>query len=410
MDMVDMMRDRERLERFIREAADEDELQTVLDRHYGGSIDRYLESMDLRSGEDLDALIEDWGGETNARRLIYDSVHEDFRDIKEMLEKERRRREIEDEEDRQWQAYRRLVVPLMEQAVRYARRHPDIYSVRENESSTYIHGPSGTIRFSDHPQKADYDHRGHPIVRGGWARRSELWAGGYYPAADYSLDPSNADKIDWEDVQGWLEIIARDEDDVPREDNPPHWASRRIPTTHWGWVVDGKVYDFLTHEPEDGAAVWDHGQAAQWLMEKRPELARRTLEMIRKLPGGSRIRSLEDLHWQSSLFTGFEHAGAVRFLVQPPVLEMTTAFLDDSRFREKVRNLSYAMRSLARHAEQGGYVEFSVGGSVKGNEIKVSRSYVLDFNSRAELVEAAGQLEVVDRKSKLAAWLKARGA
>jgi hypothetical protein len=394
-----MVRDRERLERFIREAADEDELQAVLDYCYGGSIERYLESMDLRSGEDLDALIEDWGGETNARRLIYNSVHEDFRDVEEMLEKERRH-----------DGYRCLVVPLMEQAVRYARRHPDIYSIRENESSTYIYGPGGVIRFSDHPQKVDYDSAGRPIVRGGWAKRSELWEGSYYPAADYSLDPSNADKIDWEDVQGWLEIIARDEDDIPMESNPPHWASKRIPTTHWGWVVDGKVYDFLTHEPEDGAEVWDHGQAARWLMEKKPELARRTLEMIRKLPGGSRIRSLDDLHWHSSLFTGFEHAGAVRFLVQPPVLEMTTAFLDDSRFRDKIGNLSYAMRSLARHAEQGGYVEFSIGGSVKGNEIKVSRSYVLDFNSRAELVDAAEQLEVIDRKSKLAAWLKAKGA
>jgi len=404
-----MVRDRERLERFIREAADEDELQAVLDHRYGGSIERYLKSMDLQSGEDLDALIEDWGGETNARRLVYDSVHEDFRDIEEMLEKELRRKQIEEEEDRQWEAYRRLVVPLMEQAVRYARRWPEIYSIRENESSAYIHGPGGTIRFSDHPQKVDYDSRGHAIVRGGWAKRSELWAGDYYPAADYSLDPSNADKIDWEDVLRWLEAIAEDEDPQQRR-NPPHWASIRIPTTHWGWVVDGKVYDFLTHEPEDGATTWDHGQAAQWLMERKPELARRTLEMIRKLPGGSGIRSLDDLHWQSSLFTGFEHAGAVRFLVQPPALEMTTAFLDDSRFRDKIRNLSYAMRSLARHAEQGGYVEFSVGGSVKGYEIKVSRSYVLDLNNRAELVEAAGQLEVIDRKSKLAAWLKARGA
>jgi hypothetical protein len=197
------------MERFVLKTVGGREFDQLLRYTYGGSLKRFLEANDMSSLEDF--LDEFGGDEEKARQWLWEMVSDQVREMEESMEEDRKRLEREEEENRIHRIWIEQVQPLRDRAVEYARRMPDVYSIRENVSSTYIQGPSGTIRFSDHPQKVDYDNRGRSVVRGGWAKGSHIWSGDYYPSADYSVDPSNAGRFSWSDVLSWLKDIAKEE-------------------------------------------------------------------------------------------------------------------------------------------------------------------------------------------------------
>jgi len=197
---------------FIERLVEENGLQPVLDAKYNGSIVDFIRVNDLDDpfGE---LPIASYGVE-NLEDYVLSIFAEDQYEIEQAERETAEERRRDEAVDRQYRLYRGQVEPLMERAVAYALQYPELYSVYESGSSTYIHGPSGTIRFSDHGLPIDhYDAQGRPVYRGGWRKRGPMADISYESAPDLSVDPTTISDIDWPTVKSMLERIAESEEE-----------------------------------------------------------------------------------------------------------------------------------------------------------------------------------------------------
>ena len=196
---------------LVSRIVDENGLQPILDAKYYGNVIDFIRVNDLNYP--LEDLLVDFDGVENLEDYVLSIFAEDQYEIEQAEREASKERRLDKEASIWYEFYHGKVEPLMERAVAYALQHPELYSVYESGSSTYIHGPSGTIRFSDHGLPIDYyDSEGRPVYRGGWRKRGPMADISYESAPDLSVDPTTVSGIDWTTVKSMLKQISEEEE------------------------------------------------------------------------------------------------------------------------------------------------------------------------------------------------------
>jgi len=196
---------------FVERLVEENGLQPILDAKYNGSIVDFIRVNEL-DDPFMELPISSYGVE-NLEDYVLSIFAEDQYELEQAEREAAKERRLDKEASIWYESYHGQVEPLMERAVAYAMQFPELYSVYESGSSTYIHGPSGTIRFSDHGLPIDYyDSEGRPVYRGGWRKRGPMADISYGSAPDMSVDPTTVSDIDWPTVKSMLKQISEEEE------------------------------------------------------------------------------------------------------------------------------------------------------------------------------------------------------